>query len=453
METNQQSKKIHLLYLFIPLLLLVNAVLGGLLLRQSSSALIGLIQDHMLDMSGAAASLLDGDVLMHLTREDEGAAEYQQIAHVLSCFQKNAKLQYIYCVQPTEAGGFAFSVKPTANDPGEFGVPVVVTEALRKAAQGAPAVDDKPYTDAWGSFYSAYSPVFTADGRVGGIVVVDFSADWYDQQASGLIRTTVLTGVLSLAVCVVIVALITYRTRRRYLRLYGQLNELAGKVEELVQQIESRAILSPSEQEKIRLTARPAEKVKDIDTLTARILSMQDQILAHLEYVQAQAYLDGLTGIGNSNAYLDVTRRLDGMIQQKTAAFSVAVFDLNDLKNMNDIYGHDCGNAALIDAAEMLIRIWGKERVFRIGGDEFAAVMEAASEEEMRRRFQRMDEAMAEFNKTPRSYRFPLSLSKGAATYRPGKDESYKAVFKRADLAMYEDKRIYYQTFGDRRKR
>ena len=155
METNQQSKKIHLLYLFIPLLLLVNAVLGGFLLRQSSSALIGLIQDHMLDMSGAAASLLDGDVLMHLTREDEGAAEYQQIAHVLSCFQKNAELQYIYCVQPTKAGGFAFSVKPTANDPGEFGVPVVVTDALRIAAQGAPAVDDKPYTDAWGSFYSA----------------------------------------------------------------------------------------------------------------------------------------------------------------------------------------------------------------------------------------------------------------------------------------------------------
>lgn len=453
METKKQSAKFHLLYLFIPLLLLVNVSLGFLLLRQSSSALISLIQGRMLDISNTAASLLDGDVLARLTREDEGTADYQHVKDILTPYQENTSLQYIYCIQSTGNKTFAFSVDPTVEDPGEFGSPVVYTDALYQASLGTASVDDKPYTDAWGSFYSAYSPVFTADGRVGGIVAVDFSAAWYEQQVSHLIRTTVIMSLLSLAVGVLIVTLITFRTRRRYRRLYGQINELAGKVEELVQQIETRAILSPTEQEKIRLTAKSTEQVKDIDALGARILSMQDQIRSHIEYVQAQAFLDGLTGIGSSNAYLNLTQRLDSLIEQQAADFSVAVFDLNDLKTMNDTYGHECGDAALIDAAELLIRVWGRERVFRIGGDEFAAILQSAPEEEMRRLFLRMDEETAEINKTRKSYQLPLSLSKGAAVYRPGEDDSYKAVFKRADQAMYEDKRAHYQAFGDRRKR
>ena len=77
---------------------------------------------------------------------------------------------------------FVFMVDPTLDDPGEFGEPVVTTEALKKAAKGTAAVDEEPYTDSWGRFYSSYTPVFDSKGNVVGIVVVDFSAKWYDDQ-------------------------------------------------------------------------------------------------------------------------------------------------------------------------------------------------------------------------------------------------------------------------------
>ena len=55
---------------------------------------------------------------------------------------------------------FVFSVDPTIEDPGEFGSPVMYTDALYKAANGTAAIDEEPYSDAWGKIYSAYSPVF-----------------------------------------------------------------------------------------------------------------------------------------------------------------------------------------------------------------------------------------------------------------------------------------------------
>ena len=73
-------------------------------------------------------------------------------------------------------GNFSFSVDPAPDDPGEFGAPVVYTEALYKASLGIPSVDEVAYTDAWGRFYSAYSPVFNSNGKVAGIVATDFSA-------------------------------------------------------------------------------------------------------------------------------------------------------------------------------------------------------------------------------------------------------------------------------------
>ncbi len=56
------------------------------------------------------------------------------------------------------------------------------TDALYQASLGKPSVDKVPYEDSWGRFYSAYSPVFDSNGKVAGIVAVDFSADWYDKQ-------------------------------------------------------------------------------------------------------------------------------------------------------------------------------------------------------------------------------------------------------------------------------
>lgn len=179
------------LLLVICFLLVVTISLGSLLVRQSKASIITLMQTRMLDIANTAAAMIDGDVLAHISPEDQGTDGYETIMKTLTYFQDNIDLKYIYHIRDMGDGTFSFGLDPTVDDPGEFGSPIVYTDALYKASKGTAAADEVPYHDAWGSFYSAYSPVLDSQGKVAGIIAVDFSAEWYNQQLATLTSITV----------------------------------------------------------------------------------------------------------------------------------------------------------------------------------------------------------------------------------------------------------------------
>lgn len=163
------------------------------------------------------------------------------------------------------------------------------------------------------------------------------------------------------------------------------------------------------------------------------------------------AITDALTGIGNKTAYIEKARELDEKTKTGPYIFSVAVFDMNGLKRINDSCGHEYGDFAITDAAKVLVSVFGKENLYRIGGDEFIAVIDNATAVEMEQLFRRLEEVLAEENMTEKPYRAPLTISKGYSTFMPGKDTEYKEPFRRADEAMYQDKAEYYKTHDRRR--
>ena len=438
--------------LVIAVLLMVNMSLGYLLTRQSSEAMISLIQKRMLDISNTAADMLDGDSLVSLKKEDAGTEKYQAIMKTLTYFQDNIELRYIYCIKDMGDGNFVFSVDPTVDDPGEFGSPIVYTDALYQASKGKAAVDLQPYKDAWGTFYSAYSPVFTSDGKVGGIVAVDFDAQWYDQQVTHHIRTILFVGILSLLIGILIVVIVTRRERKRYRVMNDQLNDLTDKVHELVHVVDIEIGTEASETKHETVRQDDAEQEADMKILGEKVHAMQDEIRNHIEMIRKQAYLDALTGIGNKAACIEKAKGLDSAILEGAASFSVVMLDLNGLKQINDNYGHDCGDKALIAASELISDVFGRERVYRIGGDEFIAILEGVSSDEVKILTQRLDDEIAKVNQTERAYHIPLALSKGTAVYLSGEDHDCESVFRRADLAMYDDKKKYYTNLNDRRK-
>ena len=150
---------IRLAIIISVLLIATNVILGVVLVNNSRATMKSLIDNRMLDIAKTASSMLNGDVLKSLKKEDKGQPNYQEVNDILAHFQDNIDLKYIYCVTDAGNGNFVFSVDPTIEDPGEFGTPVEYTDALFTASKGSAAVDDKPYEDAWGKFYSAYSPV------------------------------------------------------------------------------------------------------------------------------------------------------------------------------------------------------------------------------------------------------------------------------------------------------
>ena len=162
--------------------------------------------------------------------------------------------------------------------------------------------------------------------------------------------------------------------------------------------------------------------------------------------LQEMAVRDALTGVWNKNAYYTKISELSN--QQ---AYAVAVFDMNGLKGINDSFGHECGDIAILDAVMALKTAFGKENLYRIGGDEFIAIVEDADKTKMGNCFLRLDEEIGQINQKEQKYQRELSLSKGFAVFDDSKDKEYTDTFRRADEKMYEDKAEYYKTH-DRRK-
>ena len=436
-------------------LLLVSGLLAVILTQQSGKTIKTLIRQHMLSVADTAAAAVDGDELGALTAADQGSDAFRHVADTLTSIknlQKDSDIKYIYAIKKNDAGdGYVFTVDPDPEKPAAYGYPVVKTPAQDVAWAGTSEVDSEKFRDEWGAFYSAWSPVRDSTDTVVGVIGVDFAADWYDQMVKSNTQAFVIVAVISLIIGGIILLLLTGQFRRRFNRLNTELLTLACDVQELSEEINTH----PGYEEEPERKDTAVDLFSDsgaIETLSDRIRSMQKKLQSYIAYVHEQAYTDSMTGVGNKTAYLDRVKGLNDEIKNGSADFAVAVFDINGLKKTNDFFGHECGDMIITDAAALISRVFSKEQVYRIGGDEFIALLGPTTEEEIAKRFEQLEQEIAHFNAVEKEYAMVLSFSHGAAVYNPGSGEEFKDVFRRADEAMYRNKGDYYKQFGDRRK-
>lgn len=229
-------KKLRLAKLSTKIILLVEiiAILSGSVFCVVSiiNSRLGIkksIQQRMLDIANCAAGSINGDILGALKAEDADTPEYRQIYNTLDVFRNNTELEYVYSVRAEEDGRFIFTVDTDPVDPGEFGEEVKYTEALARASKGTAAVDETPYTDAWGTFYSAYSPVFDSSGRVAGIIAADFASAWFEAQLSERTASTILSAVAIMLTTVLIAAVMSLVTVRPFILRQEQLSQEVEK--------------------------------------------------------------------------------------------------------------------------------------------------------------------------------------------------------------------------------
>ena len=430
------------------LLIVINGILGFLLTRQSAGNMKDQIQARMLDITKTAASMIDGDALAKIRAEDKGSSDYEKVQSILTHFQDNIKLEYIYCVRDKGDGTFVFTIDPTVEDPAEFGQPVVYTEALYQASLGTSAVDEEPYSDEWGRFYSSYSPVFDSSGKVAGIVAVDFSAEWYEREIYGLIWTTVIIIVAAFIFSVFIAIIISSGYRTSFSRVFSQMHDLSDGIETLIHEVSQETGSSAGEGTKY------VDNVigDEIDALGDSIREMQNRLGEQISIIRAQAYIDGLTGLNNRAAYEDAVKRLEESIAEGNAEFTVAVFDINQLKMINDDYGHDNGDCVITKVAGLIGHIFGRENLYRTGGDEFVALLDDGDPAESIVRLTNLLEETCENTEKLKKHNIKISVSTGYATYDKTRDSGFKDTFGRADKAMYLNKKAFYENHEDRRR-
>ncbi len=114
----------------------------------------------------------------------------------------------------------------------------------------------------------------------------------------------------------------------------------------------------------------------EIGDLSKSFQTAKDHMQEYLGQIQGLAYRDSLTGIRNRTAYDAYCKEVDTKIASKQLReFGILVCNLNYLKAINDNYGHDNGNAYLVNCCKLICDIFCHSPVFRISGDEFVVIL------------------------------------------------------------------------------
>lgn len=147
-------------------------------------------------------------------------------------------------------------------------------------------------------------------------------------------------------------------------------------------------------------------------------------------------YRDALTGVRNKQAFTELEDELDQQLSTgEVSAFAIVVFDINGLKYVNDTFGHKAGDEYIRSGCAVVCKLYKHSPVFRIGGDEFVAVLTSDD-------YQDRDALLAQFNQMLESRigTDEVVLSAGMCTYDPARHTSVREVFDEADQRMYHRK-------------
>ena len=182
-------------------------------------------------------------------------------------------------------------------------------------------------------------------------------------------------------------------------------------------------------------------KMHEIKLLSNAFETMTARLREREELLRITANRDSLTSLRNTTAYNMWVDKFEKEMVGKLPEYGIVVLDLNDLKRTNDKYGHEVGNKLIVTSAKIISVVFKRSPVFRIGGDEFVAILQNSDFENREKLFAQFEADCANTFVEEENAKIPIRIAWGFARFDPNKDTNFTDVFKRADDAMYENKR------------
>ena len=185
------------------------------------------------------------------------------------------------------------------------------------------------------------------------------------------------------------------------------------------------------------------DKDDEVGRLTATFKHLADHMKEHINDLNKRAYVDALTSVRNKGAFTDAIDKLQKKVNANSAGveFAVGIFDCDDLKTVNDQYGHDKGDIYLKTACRLICNVFQHSPVFRIGGDEFAVIFQNEdfrNRDELIRLFRETEQESCAGSDPPWEQ---VHVTVGIAVYHSRMDRSVFDTVRRADKDMYIMKR------------
>ena len=311
-------------------------------------------------------------------------------------------------------------------------------ELLTNPARGFP-----PYltnTETYGWLVTAGASVYNEPGKVIGYAMADISMEELkDKQSRFIWNFTAILALLTALICIVSIWIVNLSIIRPINRLSNAAASYSagGNHEPNYGAFDNVNIKTKDEIGSLFDTMKSmlSDMNGYIDTLKSTTQELSRTRIEANE-MDELAHVDLLTGVRNKNAYNEVVAGMDENLG--AVPFGIAVIDLNDLKRMNDLYGHDKGDQAIKNICSIICDVFQHSPVYRFGGDEFVVILKE-------RDYENVDDLVRQFTlHQERRMGMPWEKPKAAigyAVYDSQKDSSVESVFQRADAVMYERKK------------
>lgn len=406
-------------------------------------------------------SNVDADDLQQCVKSGKHSAKYDQLQQFLNGMIDEFETEYLYIVIPIddETGTMMNVISATSEAEraaGEVDRPLLETTdaysretiQLYLKAWNTPGISYFEESSEWGAYYTACKPLVASDGEIVALNCADIPINELHEQ----VRNEVMMGVgLAIVLGLLFGALLIWWLQRN---VTGPISELERSARQFADKshdmkdlrlltFEVPAISTGNEVESL---AGAIDKLsEDMKIYVNEILSAEERVRTaerEAEGMTRMAYQDGLTHVKNKTAYDVYVAELEETMARQNIEFAVVMVDLNDLKGVNDTYGHDRGDQYIIGTCKIMSETLKHSPVFRIGGDEFVSILRG---NDFERRQSLVGQLEDHYRESTRDLaREPwqrYSASVGMAVYDSSKDAGYTQVFNRADELMYERKK------------
>ena len=287
MKTKKLSIAAQLFLFILGSALVVALIVGSVAYSNMGNFLQKKCKDDVMEIAVIAAENVDGAVFAKAVDGDE--VSLLMVKDSLSFFLVGDSVTYVYTLMPKNADLFQFVVDTDPDDPGEYAEDYEAQEAMFEAMQGSPSVTKDPFTDEWGTFYSGYAPILF-DGKVLGIVAVDYEASSIQTALNSLIRNILFAVGAALLFAIVAALSVAVRMRRNFTKVNNKILEVASDDGDLTKVLD---INSGDELEVIgnslnRLLEKTANTVRKIKSGTDSMEAKMGNINAHVSGSAAQ---------------------------------------------------------------------------------------------------------------------------------------------------------------------
>lgn len=187
---------------------------------------------------------------------------------------------------------------------------------------------------------------------------------------------------------------------------------------------------------------RNTMRIKETLELTTFFLSSQIASYKMLQRLEHLSYTDILTGVKNRNAMNNRVMDIVSGDLFLNVPFGVVFADLNGLKTVNDLHGHNAGDILLKKAAIILEEVFDSGEVYRAGGDEFMMIIEGCTKEDFEKKVSELKRSILDSEE--------VSFAVGSCYIDSGCD--IRKAMRLADEDMYRDKERYYSENPDKKR-